>query len=378
MKSPFTFGKIATGSAFVNRVEEINALSENFRNGVNSILTSPRRWGKSSLVKRTAKFVEEIDPKTRFCFLDLFRIRSEEEFYQKFAAEVIRSSAGKFDEWVRDVKHFLGPLSPGISFGADPGHEFKLRLNIESRGQHAKGILELPEKVATKKKLNLVVCINDFQNIGSYREPMEFQKLLRSIWQHHQHASYCLCGSKRHRMMELFENASGPFYKFGDLFLLEKIKKEPFVEFIVRSFSRTEKSIDREYAGTIVDRVEAHPYFVQQLAHIVWTNTTETVTEEILDQSTLQLTEQNGILFHELVRGLSGKQLNFLIALAKGETQLNATEVMQRYKLGTSGNVTKVKRVLMEKEILDTENGNQVFQDPVFRRWILRMFGKSN
>jgi hypothetical protein len=328
-------------------------------------------------VKRTATFVEEIDPKIRFCFLDLFRIRSEEEFYVKFAAEVIQSISGEFDEWVRDVNHFLGFLSPGLIIDTDSGHDFKLRLNTASFDQHADEILNLPEKLATEKKLNLVVCIDEFQNIESYHKPLEFQKLLHSVWQHHQSTSYCLNGSKRHRMMGLFENDSSPFFKFGNVMLLEKIEREPFVEFIVRSFSRTEKTIDRDFAGMIVDRMEAHPYFVQHLAHIAWTNTTESVTEEILHQSIHQMTEQNDILYHEIVSGLSGKQLNFLIALAKGETQLNALEVMRRYDLGTSGNVTKVKNVLIVKEIVDTENGIPVFQDPVFRLWILKMFGEG-
>ena len=82
METPFTFGKIAAGMEFTNRKADILRLVNNFHSGNNTILISPRRWGKSSLVKKSAEIAVKEDKKLRFCFIDLFNIRNEEEFYQ--------------------------------------------------------------------------------------------------------------------------------------------------------------------------------------------------------------------------------------------------------------------------------------------------------
>jgi len=106
MKSPFIFGKVVTGNSFINRTSEIARLTGNFQNRVNTILISPRRWGKSSLVKKTAFQIGEEKTDLLFCFIDLFRIRTEDEFYRQFASAVIKSTSGKLDEWIKPLKNF--------------------------------------------------------------------------------------------------------------------------------------------------------------------------------------------------------------------------------------------------------------------------------
>ena len=55
METPFIFGKIASGDEFTDREDETKHLIRNFLAGINTILISPRRWGKSSLVTKAAK-----------------------------------------------------------------------------------------------------------------------------------------------------------------------------------------------------------------------------------------------------------------------------------------------------------------------------------
>ena len=374
MKSPFIFGKIVSGTSFINRTSEIERLSGNFVNHLNSILISPRRWGKSSLVKRTSSIVNSENPDIRFCFLDLFRIRSEEEFYRRYATEIIKSTSDKLDEWIKNISDFLGRLSPSFSIGIDPVNDFQLNFGLSKEELDREDILNLPERLAQKKKKHIVVCIDEFQNIGNYKESLEFQKLLRSVWQHHQNVTYCIYGSKRHMMMELFEKQSMPFYKFGDIFFLQKIGKDHFVKFISKSFSDTGKFISKNICEELINSVEIHPYFVQQLAHILWVNTEKIATEEIFEFSLNELIEQNGILYQEIIGDLSKTQVNFLIALSKGVRNINSWEVLKKYDIGTSGNVTKVKKALVKKEIIDINGGEISFSDPSLKLWLQKTF----
>ena len=107
MKSPFKFGKVVTGKSFINRESELNRLISNYRNGTNTILISPRRWGKTSLITKCGSILEKEDPSIKFCFIDLFKIRNEEDFYSYFAKEIIKKSSSKWEEWVASAKEFF-------------------------------------------------------------------------------------------------------------------------------------------------------------------------------------------------------------------------------------------------------------------------------
>ena len=90
-------------------------------------------------------------------------------------------------------------------------------------------MLQLPELIAKEKGFRIVVCIDEFQQIGDFADSLTFQKKLRGIWQLQTHVSYCLYGSKKHMMEQMFQDQSYPFYRFGDLFYLNKISEADWV-----------------------------------------------------------------------------------------------------------------------------------------------------
>ena len=75
MKNPFLFGKMVEGGCFTDRENETKRLISNFSNGINTILISPRRWGKSSLVKKAGSLSQEAGIKV--VYLDAFAMRTE-------------------------------------------------------------------------------------------------------------------------------------------------------------------------------------------------------------------------------------------------------------------------------------------------------------
>lgn len=375
MASPFQFGRIVVGEAFTDRATELKRLKSNIQNNVHTMLISPRRWGKSSLVKQTAISLAK-NKKIKFCFIDLFKIRNEEDFYSSYANAVIKSISSKSEEWIALAKSFLGRIIPRISLGTDPLHDFEMSFDVKGIKQNFEEILNLPEKIAGKKGVNIIVCIDEFQNLGNFSEPVLFQKRLRAVWQYHQRVTYILYGSKRHMLMHLFENKSMPFYKFGDVIYLDKIAAKFLERFIKDSFSKTGKTIKEEHTGKIVESVKCHPYYTQQLSHLVWIDTDEgvSVTGEILDSAIDQLLSQNSLLYQREIETLSNIQVNLLKAVADGIEQLSSAEVIREYKLGSSANVSKIKRALEKKEVIDTFNKKIAFIDPVFELWFKKYY----
>jgi hypothetical protein len=374
MKVPFVYGRIATSENFTDREEETRRLVNNFRAGTNTVLISPRRWGKTSLVNHVAGKMLQSDTSFRFCFLDMFQVRTEEEFFTLLAQQVIKSTSSALKERMEQVQHFLRHLVPRITIGGGSSPEFSLSFDWHELKRNPTEVLDLPEKLACHKKLHLIICIDEFQNIGYFKDPLSFQKSLRGSWQHQQQVTYCLFGSKRHMLLQLFENAGMPFYKFGDVVLLGKIAETYWIDFIVGSFARTGKSISPDLALQIARKMENHPYFVQQFSQLVWYNTPRKCTREILDFSLEGMLSQNTMLYQKEIDNLSNTQLNFLKALCDGVTHLSSSEALQTYNLGTSANINRIKTSLVSKEIIDTEGNRIEFLDPVFRLWLLQLF----
>lgn len=374
MESPFVFGQIARGSFFVNRTKELQNLSDNFSSGINTMIISPRRWGKSSLVSKAALQVGRKHKEIRICKLDLFRVQDEDHFYETFAKAVLKASSSRWQEWVSIAKELLGSLVSSISIGTDPVNDFSLRLSWNKVSMEENAVLDLPEKIAAKKNIRFVICIDEFQKIDEFKDSLFLQQKLRSHWQEHSRTSYCLYGSKRHIITQLFTTQAQPFYRFGDLIFLRKIDEEHWYRYIKKQFESTGKSIDKDLIERIIHITANHPYHIQQLAHYLWRLTELEASSEQLDKSLDELILNNEILFRREVEHLTSLQLRYIEAILSGEKHLNSAEVIQRYQLGSAGNLSTVKAALESKEIVDFFENEPVFVNPVFEYWLRTYF----
>lgn len=370
METPFVFGKIATEKNFTDREQETACLVQNFVSLINTIIISPRRWGKSSLVNKAAELAMEQDKNLRVCHIDLFNVRNEEHFYSLLVQKVIAATSNRWEEAVESAKKFFSRLIPKISISSGPTNEVSVDSEWEEVKYNPDEVLDLAEKIAREKGLKVVVCVDEFQNIAEFSEPDYFQKKLRSHWQHHQHVAYCLYGSKRHMMLDVFTNASKPFYKFGNLIFLNKIEASCLVEFFQGRFVDTGKRITVEASCLIAGLTDNHPYYAQQLAQLSWLRTKEVCTEETVREAHAALVEQLSLLFVTITEALTTQQLNYLRALIAGEKSISSTEVMHRYRITSTTSISRSKAALVKNDILDNQAGKYSFQDPIYAYWL--------
>ena len=238
MEIPFVYGKIAEGQDFTDREDDGKKLLDNFHGLVNTVIISPRRWGKTSLVSRVlGKIRDEKD--YLLCKIDIFNCRTEAQFFQSYANAILSASYTKIDEFLHAVKTYLSSFGPKISL-SDIGAQFELGVGIDFRDNTYSydEILDLPQKIAEERGVKFIVCIDEFQNVSSYHDSIGFQRKLRSHWQNHSQVGYCIFGSKRHMLLDIFSNYQMPFYKFGDIMFLDKISKENWIKYITNRFLR--------------------------------------------------------------------------------------------------------------------------------------------
>ena len=371
MGKAFVYGMSVGGDNFTDRIEETKRIKLDFENGINVILISPRRMGKTSLIK---KVISEMDsPEIKVVYMDIYDCRSEYDFYNRFAETMMKSTGNQLEQVMENIKRFLVRVSPKLSFGPEPNSEFSVSLGITPRDYSPEEILDLPERIAKEQGIRIVVCIDEFQQIGGFSDSLTVQKRLRGVWQHHQHVSYCFFGSKKHLMENIFQSRRMPFYQFGEMLHLKCIPTEYWVPFICSRFEKYGKKISEEYAARICHTVKNYSSYVQQLAWNVMAETEIEVNEESFTEGFNALLEQNSSLFIQQTEGLTTYQLNFIRLLCNGiHSGFNTQSVVEQYSLGSKSNVDRIKKCLIDRELITIEKEGVFLADCLFELWFKR------
>ena len=171
-------------------------LIQNFTSGINTIIISPRRWGKSSLVLKASDIVTKQNKKIKIITLDLYNIRSEEEFYKVLTKSVLKISAGKLEEVINYSKKFFKQWTPKISFSPDSQNEYNIGFEWSELKKQPDEVLNLAENIAISKGIKMIICVDEFQRIYRIVHDKSFLGRLRSVWQSQDQVGYILYGSK--------------------------------------------------------------------------------------------------------------------------------------------------------------------------------------
>ena len=371
MNKTFVYGVSVEGENFTGREVETRRLKMNFENGLNVILISPRRMGKTSLVRHVQQVVDTNIVKT--IYIDIYDCRSEYDFYNKFAAAIMKQTATKAEQVMENIKRFLVRVTPKFAFGVDPTTDYSVSLGITPKEYSPEEILQLPELVAQQLGRHIVVCIDEFQQVGEWPDCVQVQKRLRGVWQHHKSASYCLFGSRQHMMNTLFQNKSMPFYQFGEINYLQPIPVNDWIPFIHQKFQQRGMTIESEHIEKICQTVGNQSSYVQQLAWNVMLNTSIVVDDAVIERGVSDLLIQCSPLFMEQTGGLSSYQMNMLRAIADGQhNNWTAKSTLEKYNLGSKSNISKLQETLLERDFIEKKPDGLFISDAVMLLWLQR------
>ena len=375
MEKSFVYGIAVTDYNFTGRKEETRRLMANFEGGINSILISPRRWGKTSLVDHVHRQLKDSD--IIIVQLDIFGCKTEYDFYNTLAVAVLKQTASKVQLWMDEARDFLVRLTPKIGIPIDPVSEISVSLGITPETHSPEEILNMVEIIAKRKNRHVVVCIDEFQQVGEFENTKQVQARLRSAWQHHHYTSYCLYGSKRHMMSKIFLNRSMPFYQFGDLLWLQKLPVSDWMDYIISHFEATGRHISEQMVERICEAVDNYPSYVQHLSSILLNHLPQggTVTEDMMPSAVSELISTNEALYMQQIEPLSGYQMNLLKAIVSGiHSGYNEKRVRSQFDLGSPSNMVRLRSALIERDLIYSEMRQLYITDPVFALWFRKRF----
>ncbi len=372
MKNPFEYGGVVSGNAFCNREKEVTDLLRAMENNEKLFVFSERRYGKTSLV-RTA--LGKLPKKGYVCsYVDLWPTDSEATFVTTLAKAIAESTSTSVDKVLETAKRFFSSLAPSVTMDEEGKPMLTFGISKQAKlGPALDEVLKTPAKIAVKGKLNVVVVFDEFQQILEYGND-QVERKLRSVIQNHRHVGYIFLGSRKHLIQKMFTDRSRPLYRAGGHYPLGPIAEEDWHPFIRKRFADGDKVISKQHVHDVCELTHGHPFYTQHLCHVLWElcEPKAEVTARLIQSAVRVLLERENYAYTTLWESLTILQKRFLHGLA-GESagvKVYSGEFVRRYGLGSASNVQRAVNSLLERDIVDRDNGSFLITDRFFRLWI--------
>lgn len=349
---------------FCDRREETKLLLEAVENGRNILIHSPRRLGKTSLIKH---FLHQMKKEKCKCiYVDLYATYSMNDLVEQLAHAVLETFFTH--NLLNGIKRILKGITASFTISPEGGANLSIALSDKQVATGLGQIFDFLEK----RKERVIVAFDEFQQIANY--PQNAEAVLRSHVQHLSDVRFLYSGSSAHLLTEMFLNAKRPFYQSSDVMSLKKIHLDVYSDFIRQCFEKAGKKISTEALELIIDFTEVYTYYTQVLSNLVFSITVRTAGIKEVRLAIQQVLDSRKDDYSALLRLFSTNQLKLMKAVAKedGVEQISSKLFLNTYGF-SSATVIQASRVLIEKEFLyHTDRGIMVY-DLFLKRFLQRI-----
>jgi len=376
MNNPFVYGEVVPLAAFVDREVELDRLTRDLLAGQKIFLISPRRYGKSSLVRQALRAAGRGGALTVEVTVSSYS--SYVAFLEGYARALlaVETRVDKARAWLRDM---IGAVRPEVRVEPDDRGVNQLALSFPSArtekdvSRLAQEVFALPGRIAEVRHRRMAIALDEFQAIASFNGG-SVEHALRAAVQHQRDVGYVFSGSEP-SLMERMLGRSRPFYKAGPVMRLQKIPAERFAEFIEARFRATRLRPAPGLGAAIVELAGNLPYDVQRLAHEVWDDAqgAKAVGVDNLHETLRRLLGEHDAIFEATWQRLTLAQRAALrgAVLEEGHELLSA-DVRSRYRLGGASTVQASLTALVREDILAREGTRYLVVDSLLREWVAR------
>src|SRR5258705_1553594 len=378
MDNPFVYGEVVPGEAFVDREVELDRLVADLGSGQKVFLISPRRYGKSSLIRQALEALR------RRGALTIEVTVASYSSYLAFLEGYARAIAGVETKWDRArtwLTEAIASTRPEIRY--EPKETGLGRLSVafplvttaRDLNRLANEVFALPGKLAAERKRTIVVALDEFQAIDSFNGGT-VEHAIRAAAQHQRQVGYVFAGSEP-SLMEKMIGPRRPFYKAGPVMRLQKISATIFGDFIEKRFVKSGIKPEPGLAEAIVDLAENLPYDVQRLAHETWDDVRarggRKVTLENLHDTLARLLSEQETIFEALWQRLTLQQRATLRAVVlQGGREIHSADARSRHRLGGPSTIQKSLVALTKHDVLLREGPRYLGVDSLLREWVAR------
>ena len=376
--NPFVYGEVVPAGAFIDRVEELDRLVADLAAGQKIFLISPRRYGKSSLVRHALAAMARRNAITVNVTVSTFSsyVAFLEGYARALAASETRSK--RKGSWLREAIR-----SARAEVRYEPDESSRRALTVSFPGVRsdrevsrlAEEIFALPARLAETRRRRVVVALDEFQAIGSFNGGA-VEHALRAAVQHQRDVGYVFAGSEP-SLMERMLTPRRPFYRAGPVMRLDRIPADEFAQAIEARFTRSGIRPEEGLGAAIVDLAGNLPYDVQRLAHETWdavrASTKRRATLDDLHHALRRLLSEQQIMFEAVWERLTLAQRAVLRAVVLDEgRELLSADTRARHRLGGPSTVQAALAALVRDDIVAREGARYTVVDSLLREWVAR------
>jgi uncharacterized protein len=368
--NPFKYGPIALDDSFTDRDAEIDELATDALNGQDVVVFAPRRFGKTSLVHRTAQRLTT--ERALVAEVDLWVTPSKEKLAARLAREIadILGISGK----AKEIARVFGSLRirPIVTVEDDGSFAFSFAAGHSAADidDTVERLLRLLGETAASRKRPVVLILDEFQEIVEIDPGLT--KLMRSVFQEQPEVAHIYLGSKRHLMERIFNDQNEPFWRSAKRIELGPIPADEFKPFVRAGFRHNDRDITDGVVDRVLEITGGHPYATQQLCYFLWAETPEggAADDERLESALSRLLISEHTHFSDLWDRATGNQRILLSALAGEPGRPQTSDYQTRHGLRGSSITQKTIDALVRQELVAKHDGFVVISEPFLADWI--------
>ena len=353
---------------FADREKETDMITKTLLGGNNVTLLSPRRMGKTGLIKNVFHTMQQTEKDAIFIYLDIFATRTFKEMVQQLATGILAVMQGRGEKLLDRLLTILASLRPQVSFDELTGNpQFSMTLEPAEPRHTLEQLFNYMEQSGKE----CFVAIDEFQQVAKYQD-QNAEAILRSHIQFLRNVHFIFSGSSRHLMTEMFLSARRPFYHSTSILDLKPIDKVAYMTFAQRFFEKRGDTLAREAFDNIYDRFQGHTWYIQAVLNKLY-DTESSVTESSqVDLAVRALVEENSSIYENIVATLTDNQLNLMRELAREGTvtEINGTRFVRGSGLKSSSSVNSALKSLIDKELVYHDRGEYSVYDRFMSLWL--------
>lgn len=362
---------------FCDRVSESARLIRSVTNGNNLVIISPRRMGKTGLI-RFCYDKPEIKKEYYTFFIDILHTSTLRELTYLLGREIYETLLSRSRKMAVLFVQMLKSISG--KFGFDPVTNLPA-FNIELTDiEYPEYTLEEIFQYLAKADKPCIVAIDEFQQIAKYPEK-NIEALLRTHIQKIRNSQFIFAGSEHHMMQEMFTSAARPFYQSADLLELKAIAPEYYVPFVTGHFKKRKRYIAEESVMEVYRLFKGHTFYIQKTFNEAFADTSEgeECTLDVIRKAVEQMIDSNDTIFREILSNIPEKQKELLYAIAKDEEaeRITSADFIKRHGLASASSVQSAMQKLLDKDIITEVNKVFSLTDKLFAMWINRLYGNK-
>ena len=364
--NPFLISGYESPRFFCDRENEAADLLDTLYNGRNITLTSPRRLGKTGLIKHIFYHLKKRGDTV--IYIDLYPTESLNDFTKAFASAVLGQLDSNPVKAMKKIATVVKGLRPYMTVDAVTG---KPKVGLDFAPGTEDSTIEQVFNYLKQSGKTCYIAFDEFQQIAYYPEK-NVEALLRSHIQDIHNIHFIFSGSRRHMLGEMFLSPKRPFYQSTSEKTIDTIDESVYYQFASAFFEKEGRHLPEEVFHGVYSLYEGYTWYIQMIMNRLFAKTGREIDIELVQECIKEILKENEFYYQHLLQVYPKGQVKLVKAIAKeGKVkEITAGSFIMKYGLTATSSVkSALARMLDEEIVYPSEDGYMVY-DRFFGQWL--------